>query len=134
MWTRLSRVRLPSITPLASSSAGEQPDDNRQVGGSTPSWPTNVNDAGWGSLVYPIGPITRRSLVQIQLPLPTDLVGCARPDELEDRDRPPRKRSAISSLVRTLLAHGAVAQLGEHLDGIEKVVGSIPFRSTKDQR
>lgn len=33
-----------------------------------------------------------------------------------------------------MVLSGAVAQLGEHLDGIEKVVGSIPFRSTTVRR
>ena len=30
-----------------------------------------------------------------------------------------------------LLAHGAIAQLGEHLHGMQKVRGSSPRRSTK---
>lgn len=37
---------------------------------------------------------------------------------------------SIPMLSTKVATNGAVAQLGERLDGIEKVMGSIPFRST----
>ena len=39
-------------------------------------------------------------------------------------------RSASDALLELPLAHGAIAQLGEHLHGMQKVRGSSPRRST----
>ena len=39
---------------------------------------------------------------------------------------------ALKKFFHSCLIDGAVAQLGERLDGIQKVVGSIPSSSTKN--
>ena len=56
---------------------------------------------------------------------------------LQGGKRPPGRIIAFFGLTNDglwlhCLPHGAVAQLGERLNGIQEVVGSIPSSSTKD--
>jgi hypothetical protein len=42
-----------------------------------------------------------------------------------------RRNFSLPVALATVARRGAVAQLGERLNGIEEVIGSIPFSSTK---